>query len=184
MKKRMLGSLSRPLVFLFLLFLAPLSMSAQAYGTAVGARVADGWGLTLQQQVAVHTTVEGILQRGLKTQDITFIIMGEQHKSLLTRGFNVYFGGGLYKTWLETVTTGTQPDNPWGITGVGGLEITIGNINASADFLPVIKLGGDSKASGFQFKTGISIRYVMAGRYFKDESWKFWQKWTKPKKKK
>jgi hypothetical protein len=184
MKKLIRRPLSLLHVLFVLVFFTPLSIFAQAYGTAAGARVADGWGLTLQQQVAVHTTVEGILQRSLKSQDVTFIILGEQHKSLLTRGFNLYFGGGLYKTWLEKVATGTQPDNPWGIAPIGGLEITLGNINLSADFLPLLKLGGDSNASTFQWKTGISLRYVFAGRYFKDESWKFWQKWSKPKKKK
>ena len=103
------------LLFSFFIFLVPLSTSAQAYGTAVGVRLADGWGLTLQQQVALHTTVEAILSTALSKKDVTLTVLGEQHKSLLSRGFNLYFGGGFYKTWLQERTNVlVQPANPWG----------------------------------------------------------------------
>ena len=165
----------------FFLFLTPLSLSAQAYGTAAGARVGDGWGITLQQQVAVHTTVEGILQRSFKSQDVTLSVMGEQHKSLLSRGFNLYYGGGLYKTWLTQRTNViVQPSDPWGITPIAGLEITLGKFNISGDFKPLLRLsGGEENSSGFSWQSAISIRYVFAKRYFKNEDWKFWKKWQK-----
>jgi hypothetical protein len=179
MKKLMYRSFS---LFLFFYFLTPLSMSAQGYGTAVGGRIGNGWGLTLQQQVATHTTVEVYLQKSFKsTQDATLCIMGEQHKNLLSRGFNLYFGGGFYKTFLEKRTNViVQPTSPVGIAGIGGLEITLGKINLSADFNPLIKLkGGDSTTNGFQLQSGISIRYVFAERYFKNDDWKFWKKWKR-----
>jgi hypothetical protein len=174
-------------IFLCLFLGTPLSnLSAQSYGTAVGGRLGTGWGLTLQQQVAVHTTVEAILQSGFTSTETTFSILGEQHQSLISSHFNFYFGGGFYKTWLETNTNlKVQPANPIGISGIAGLELTFGKLNFSADFKPMIRLsGGDSSTKGFQGQPGISIRYVFADRYFKDESWKFWQKWTKPKRKK
>ncbi len=174
----------RPLSFIFScfsLFLTPLSMSAQAYGTAAGARIGDGFGITVQQQVAIHTTVEGILQRSFKSSDVTLCVLGEQHKNLLSRGFNLYFGGGLYKTWLEKRTNViVQPSDAWGITPIAGLEITLGKFNISGDFKPLLKLGGgDENTSGFSWQSAISIRYVFAGRYFKNDDWKFWKKWKK-----
>ena len=174
--------ISRPSILLpilfFILFLTPLSISAQAYGTAAGARVGDGWGLTLQQQVAVHTTIEGILQRDFKTKDVTLCVLAEQHKNLLSRGFNLYFGAGLYKTWLEpNANLIVQPSDPWGICPIGGLEITLGKFNIAGDFKPNLRIGGgDSSNKGFSWHSGISIRYVFAGRYFKNDNWKFWKK--------
>jgi hypothetical protein len=165
----------------FVCILSPLSIKGQAYGTAIGARFGSGWGLTLQQQVAVHTTVEAILQSNFSGyKDVTLTVLGEQHKNLLSRGFNIYFGGGFYKTWLvERENVIKQPTDPWGISPIAGLEITLGKFNLSADFKPQIKLGGDSDAKGFDWQSGISIRYVLAGRYFKNDDWKFWKKWKK-----
>ena len=180
MKKLIRRSSFSPSILFFLLFFTPLSISAQGYGTAAGARVGDGWGLTLQQQVATHTTIEGILQRDFKSQDVTLCVLGEQHKNLLSRGFNIYFGAGFYKTWLEKNTNLiVQPTDPWGISPIAGLEITLGKFNISGDFKPNLKLGGDSETSSFSWHSGISIRYVFAERYFKNDDWKFWKKWKK-----
>jgi hypothetical protein len=160
---------------LFSFFLTPLSMSAQGYGTAIGGRFGNGWGLTLQQQVSLNVTVEAILQKGVKTQDATLYVLGEKHKNFLTHGFNFYFGGGLYKTWLEQdANLKVQPTDPWGISPIGGIEITLGKINISGDFKPNLKLAGDG--TGFSWQSGVSVRYVFAERYFKNDKWKFWKK--------
>lgn len=166
--------------FLFLTCLTPLSISAQLYGTAAGVRIGSGLGLTVQQQVAPHTTVEGILQSNFSTKDVTVTVLGEQHQGILRRTINVYFGAGLYKTWLETdANLKVQPTDPWGLGLVTGIELTLGKLNLSADIKPAIKFAGDGKA--IQAPIGISARYVFASRYFKDESWKFWKKWQKKK---
>ncbi len=165
-------------IFHFSLILIPLSMSAQGYGTAIGGRFGTGWGLTVQQQVAVHTTVEAILQKTLKTQDATLYIIGEQHKNLLSRGFNFYCGAGFYKTWLEQNSNlKVQPANPFGIAPIAGLEITLGKFNIAGDFKPNIKLGGDG--SSLSWQSGVSVRYVFHERYFKNDDWKFWKKWKR-----
>jgi hypothetical protein len=164
-------------IFFFTLFFAPLSIFAQSYGTALGVRLADGFGFSLQQQVTVHTTAEIILQSGFKQKDVTLTALGELHNSLLTRGFNFYVGGGVYHRWLEKDENFIKmPTNPWGITPIMGLELTMGKLNFSADFKPNIRLAGDG-GDAFEWHTGISIRYKLAGRYFKDDSWKFWKNW-------
>lgn len=176
----MLDKIKKP--FLMLLFLSvwgPLSISAQSYGTALGVRVSDGFGFTLQQQVTVHTTAEVILQSGFQQKDVTLTVLGELHNSLLTRGFNFYVGGGVYHRWLEkNENLIVMPTNPWGISPIMGLELTMGKLNFSADFKPNIRLAG-SGGDAFEWRTGISIRYKLAGRYFKDDSWKFWKNWFK-----
>jgi hypothetical protein len=167
--------------FITVSILTPLSIKAQAYGTAVGGRFADsGYGITLQQQVAVGWTVEGILQSGFSKKDITLSILGEKHKALLTRGLSFYSGAGFYHTWLEQPENSTVVlKNPSGISPIVGLELTLGKFNLSADFKPNIKISGDGK--GFEWRTGISARVVLAGRYFKNDNWKFWKKWKKNK---
>lgn len=154
------------------------SLNAQSYGTALGVRLGDGLGVTLQQQVVVHGTVEGILSSSNK--DLTLNVLYEHHTSLLTRGLNFYLGGGFYKTWIhQDDNLITQPTNPYGLSPIIGLELTIARkLNLSADIKPTIRLGGNG-GKGFEWHTGVSVRYVLAGRYFKDDGWKFWKKWKK-----
>jgi hypothetical protein len=154
-------------------------VNAQSYGTAIGIRI-DGFGLTLQQQIAPHSTIEGILQSGIKKQDITLTLLYELHQGLLTRNLSFYWGGGLYKTWYDRtdVTRGLLND-AFGVSPIVGLELNIGKIILSGDIKPTLKLSGDGR--GFTMGQGISIRYELAGRYFKNEDWKFWKKWKKKK---
>jgi hypothetical protein len=169
------------LTLLFCLFMAPLSTKAQSYGTALGIRL-DGFGVTLQQQIAVHNTVELILQSGgFGKKDMILTALLEQHKGLLTQNLNFYLGGGLYKKWYDTEDAANVgfTKNPFGISPIMGLELNIGKIVLSGDIKPNIKLTGDGKA--LEWHTGISIRYELAGRYFKNEDWKFWKKWKKKK---
>ncbi len=162
-------------VFLFT-FIFFNEIFAQAYGTAIGLRVGDGIGATIQQQVALHTTVEGILQSSGPTKnDVSLSILGEQHHNILFKGFNFYSGGGLYYTWLQQDSNlKVQPTNPFGITGIVGLEIKLGHLVLSTDVKPSIKIAGSG--TSFEWHTGFSIRYVIADRFFRNNGWMFWKK--------
>lgn len=155
----------------------PLSIFGQSYGTALGVRL-DGFGATLQQQVATHTTVEAIVQSGFKKQDVTATLLLEQHKNLITKGLNFYTGAGAFHTWYDKsdVTTANLK-NAFGISPIMGLELNLGKLVFSGDIKPNIKISGDGK--GFSWHSGLSIRYELAGRYFKNDDWKFWKKWKK-----
>ena len=164
--------------FALFTFLLPLSMSAQGYGTAAGVRIGDGIGITFQQQVALNTSIEAILQRKFANSDATLSLLYEKHQNVLTRGLNIYAGGGVYYTWIENDANAiVQPKNAFGVSPIAGAELTIGSFNVAFDFKPNIKLTGSG--TGFQMQSALSVRYVLAGRYFKDESWKFWKKWGK-----
>lgn len=167
-------------LIVFCLFLTPLSIKAQSYGTALGIRL-DGWGATLQQQIAVGKTIEIIAQSsGFDKSDIIVTGLFEQHKAILTQGLNFYVGGGLYYKWYdkaEVVNAGLK--NPLGISPIMGLELNIGKLVFSGDLKPNIKVSGDGK--GVEWHSGLSIRYELAGRYFKNDGWKFWKKWKKKK---
>lgn len=155
-----------------------LKTQAQSYGTAIGVRL-DGFGVTLQQQVAPNSTVEFIAQTaGFGKTDVMASVLFEQHKSLITRGLNFYLGGGLYKLWYDKdKIENAGKSNPFGVSPIMGLELNLGKLLLSGDIKPNFKLSGDGK--GLEWHTGISIRYELHGRYFKNEDWKFWKKWKR-----
>jgi hypothetical protein len=168
----------------FFIFLGPLSISAQGYGIAAGVRIGNGVGLSYQHQIALNTTIEGILQTEFGTfDDVTASVLYEAHQNVLTKGLNIYAGGGLYYTWLEDRTNLViKPTNPLGISPIAGAELTIGKFNVSIDFKPNIKLaGGGDGIKGFQMQSAFTIRYVLAGRFYKNDAWMFWKKWFKKK---
>ena len=170
----------------FFLILGPLSISAQGYGMAAGVRVGSGFGATFQQQIALNTSLEALLirQKTGDYADYTASLLYEKHQNVLTKGLNIYAGGGLYYTWLEDRTNLVKkPTNPFGISPIAGAELTIGNFNVSFDFKPNIKVaGGGDTVKNFEIQSAFSIRYVLAGRYFKNDKWKFWKNWGKKKK--
>ena len=174
--------------FSFLLLLALIAQVgiAQSYNTALGLRLGTEWGITLQQRIAPKVTVEGILQSSIQRNESTFTALIEQHNSILTKRFNVYYGAGLHKGWV----TGNDAtySNPFGVTAILGGEFTIARFNISYDFKPSFNLSGGEKK--VYTHTGISIRYVLVkkkvalfGKNKKKRkkkknnkiNWKFWE---------
>jgi len=168
------------LLFAALFFFSGIS-SAQTYFTAGGLRLGTDWGLTIQQRVAKKTTVETILQSSLFREEVMITILGEQHGPLLSRRFNVYGGAGLHKGWstARRVNGEDQPEykGPFGITLIGGAEMTIGRLNLSYDFKPAINISGGEQT--FYAQSGISARYVIV----KKPAWEKNKKGKKKKKK-
>ncbi len=147
-------------------------LHAQKYTTAIGARFGSGVGLTLQQKLWNKTTVEGILQQSYKRDEVRFTALLEQHNKLLGKRLNFYLGAGPHVSWNSNFETGTQQD--WGVTGVAGLEFTLGRLNLSWDFQPAVSLSNDFGA--FRPQTGVSLRYVMVKAKKKKKNWQFWKK--------
>ncbi len=150
---------------------------SQAYGTAIGMRLMDGIGATVQQQVSLHTTVEAILQSdGPTKNDVTLSLLGEQHHNILLKGFNFYTGGGVFYSWVQQDSNlKIQPGNPVGLTGIAGIEIKLGHLVFSTDVKPSVRVFGSGGMS-FALHSGFSIRYVLADRIFRNNGWMFWKK--------
>lgn len=135
--------------------------TAQSYVTAGGMRLGTDWGLTLQQRIAEHTTIEGILQKSFQRDEVMVTGLVERHYKLLFNGLNLYMGAGLHKGWNNQPSTMENPEgfkNPFGITGIGGLELSIARLNLSYDFKPAINLVGGEQTVYVQ--TGLSLRYI------------------------
>jgi hypothetical protein len=162
----------------FLLCVFP-HIQAQSYMTAAGLRFGTDWGITLQQRIAKKTTIEGILQSSLQREEVLLTGLVEQHYPILTKGLNVYFGGGMHKGWIsgpsDAESQARPYEDPFGVTLIAGAEITLGRINVSYDFKPAINLsGGEEK---FYTQTGVSVRYALLNN-------KVYKKMAKKKRKK
>jgi hypothetical protein len=189
----------KKLILHALISLAPVSLFSQAYMTAGGLRLGTDWGLTVQQRLAKSVTFEGIVQSSLQREEVMLTGLVEKHYPLVFRGLNLYAGAGLHKGWLSTASPVEPPvrtfGDPFGLTLIGGAELTLGRLNFSYDFKPAINLSGGEK--NFYTQTGISVRYVfLNNKVYKKhlkkrkkakrkkegkgnhlgDGWKFWKK--------
>lgn len=175
-----------------LLFCLSLQLSAQSYFTAVGIRLGNSIGLTVNQRLQKKWSAEGILQNDLNGT-ISISALARKHTAIIARGLNLYAGVGPQLRLTEIEQTSLNPSSQ-GIDqdedlssydfGVGlelifGGEITLGRINVSLDAKPVIIPG---ESDFFQPQGAFSARYVL----FKTSQAqkKRWRKKRKARKKK
>ena len=141
---------------LFFCFILVISFAdAQSYSTSLGVRVGTDFGVTLNQRILRKLTVEGIVQSSFLREEAVVTALVRQHYPVLTRGFNIYTGAGLHKGWLNN----PERKDPFGLTAVVGVELTVGRWNLSYDYKPAINFTGGDQAVYSQ--TGISARYVL-----------------------
>ncbi len=151
---------------------------SQSYNTVGGIRIGSEFGITAKQRIAKRITVEGILQKGITNGETTLSLLVEKHVPVLSRRLNFYIGAGVHKGWIgdEKILY----DNPVGITGIGGLEMTIRKLNVSFDFKPAFNISGGTQKVYSQ--AALSMRYVFVKResatkkFLKEKKWKFWKK--------
>lgn len=150
-----------------LFIFSSLALYGQSYDAAIGLRLGTDFGATGQVRLpAIHKNfvVEGILQTSLRRNLGSLTVLGKQHQNILTRRLNIFYGAGAHIGWTDEI----NPDNlepysrPFGIDGIIGAEATFARINVSYDFKPAINVGGNSFP--ISVSTGISVRYVIAGR--------------------
>ncbi|MEK7257275.1 MAG: hypothetical protein AAB316_21150, partial [Bacteroidota bacterium] len=150
-------------IVLALLLFSSLQIFSQAYMTAGGVRLGTDWGLTLQQRIGKSMTLEGILQSSLQREEVMVTGLIEKHYPVVFRGLNLYVGAGAHKGWINEEDTdspdGADFEDPFGLSFVGGAELTLGRLNFSYDFKPAFNLTGGEKK--FYSQTGVSIRYVL-----------------------
>lgn len=147
-----------------LLFTA--SLSGQSYDLAAGLRLGTDWGATAQLRMPyVHKNfvVEGIVQSSFQRDEGVITILGKQHRPILSRRLNLFYGAGPHFGWSnETDGEGQSIKGAKGISGVIGGELTLGDVNLSYDFKPAVNIAGGSKRIYTQ--SAISVRYIMAKR--------------------
>jgi hypothetical protein len=154
--------------FLFVI-IASTRLFSQGYGMAVGIRVGNSFGLTAKQQIALRATAEFIVENNISDKSTTVSILAMRHVNIISRVGNFYIGGGVHRIWAEN----DAQQN--GISGIGGFEFNFKKFNLSADYKPQINFSGNK----FNSQVGISLRYIIFDRPFKNDNWKFWKNWKK-----
>jgi len=145
------------MIIIAILGLAALQADAQSYITAVGARLGRDWGLTLQQRLTKRITLEGIAESSSFRDEVMLTGLAEVHLPLITRRFNVYGGAGIHKGW--STSENDFVDDPYGISFIGGAELTIGRFNVSYDFKPAMNFQGGERR--FFTTHALSLRFVL-----------------------
>ena len=97
-------------------------LQAQTYTTAVGIRVGNSIGLTINQRILKKWTLEGILQNDFK-ETTNFHLLARRHHSLLTRRANWYYGIGAH------AGTEAKIGSIAGFDGILGAEMTLLKFN-------------------------------------------------------
>ncbi len=146
----------------------PVVLAAQAYDLALGIRVGTEWGATALlrlPQVHKNFVLETILLSSIGKDEGTVTVLGTQHQPLLSRRLNLFYGAGLHAGWNNEIDTETGEtfNGPKGVTGIVGLEATVGKINLSYDFKPALNVSGGE--SILYTQTAVSVRYVLAKRH-------------------
>ena len=143
---------------------------AQSYFTAVGVRLGNTIGLTVNQRLQKKWSAEGILQNDLNGT-IAVSAIAKRHTAILARGLNIYVGTGP-QLRFSSQEDNSEPsinsleessDNNSTVTNVGldillGAELSLGRINVSLDAKPLILIGS---SDFFQPEGAFSARYVL-----------------------
>lgn len=152
--------MKKNILYLFFMLSFLSALRAQSYDTSLGMRLGTDWGLTLQQRIAHNITLEMIFQNSFRRDESMATLMVERHIPFLTKRLNLYVGGGVHKGWGPGLRSGADDyRDPFGLTIISGLELTIARINLSYDIKPALNfVGGDNF---LYVQTGLSVRYVL-----------------------
>ena len=144
----------------------PGSSLAQSYKNAVGIRVDKGFNFTAQQFIADGWTIEGIFHTPVVTKNVGVTFLAEKHFKVISRGFNFYAGGGPHYYWQKGANgEAAEPyQDVFGLSGIAGLELSLGRFNLSADVKPEFHLSGDISRVFSWNGVGVSGRYIISKR--------------------
>ncbi len=131
---------------------------AQTYNFSGGIRLGTEYGFTFKYRIANKLTLEGIIQSPVKDNVAITSLLLEKHNSILTKGFNIYLGGGIQKGWV--LSDDVAYGDPFGLVGIIGAEFNFAKLNLSYDIKPAVNFVGGSSTVNLQ--TGISVRYIFS----------------------
>lgn len=160
------------------------TVQAQSYKTAAGIRVDNGVHLTVQQYLTDNWTAEGILHSSVGSKDLGITLLAEKHQKILFRNTNLYYGAGGHYYWKNEAPraeTGIA-NNVYGLSFIGGAEVSLGRLNVSIDWKPELHLSESSQVFDWN-GAAISVRYILAKRERKTiKDWKVWDAFGKKNK--
>jgi len=152
----------KKVLFMLLLFLGQFSTIGQSYNTVGGIRLGDDFGLNATQRVANKTTLDLIYQPGTFAGREMISLTARQHYPLLTKRLNFFLGGGAAHR-ITHYGMGDAPLSKIHNTNLAftiGSEMTIGRLNFSIDYMPMVSLSNYSSNERFYSNSGVSLKYV------------------------
>lgn len=162
--------MKRIMVLISLGSLSYFPVLAQKYGTAFGLRFANDdqrmLGITVEQRLLKHITLEGIIQSDFNSNTTAHALV-KRHIPILTKRLNLFTGAGLSLGNEESI--GKDPATREVVTTYGnktlnadliiGAELTILKMNVSLDYKPNINIAG--RDNWYKDQVGISVRTVL-----------------------
>ena len=134
---------------------------AQSYNTAIGLRLGNDLGFTLQQRFANRTTAEAVFYGGNSNPDTYANLLVEQHLPLFSKRINAYVGLGFGSHWQFVDDQFTE--QKYTIPGVIGLEASFGRLNISGDVMPHLILNSGDENS-YKSIGNVSLRLILFKR--------------------
>jgi hypothetical protein len=159
--------MNRSFLGLFLLLLAASVAHGQSYNTAAGIRVERGLDLTLQQRIAGNWTAEAMVHTSFFSKDLGLSLLAERHHKIFIRNFNFYYGVGGHYYAESDANRRNVPElvqNVWGLSGIGGVEVSLGRLNLAVDAKPELHFGGDQTYPLEWRGVALSARYIFDKR--------------------
>ena len=141
-------------------------LSAQSYHTALGLRLGTDVGFSIQQRIGESQTLEGIIQTGLFRRTGQFAALYEQHSSLISKGFNFYYGAGPQVGWYEDRETRITSITG-GVALIIGAEMSLGKLILSYDIKPNVNVFGNAPIINVDSAISIRTAIVKKGKYSK-----------------
>jgi hypothetical protein len=139
----------------------------QTYRSAVGLRLGDGLDITAKGYVVNNWTVEAIGHTSLFSKRLGASLLAEKHHNIFIRNFNVYYGGGAHYYFEKAPNRRATPDlvkDVYGLSVIGGAELSLGRLNFSVDVKPEIHLGGDQTYPLEWTGVSVSARWIIERR--------------------
>lgn len=170
----------------FLLILVSLGLTSvtfgQKYGTAVGIRLGNNdfsrtVGISATQRILKHTTVEGIIQSDFSRNTTSHILL-KNHKPMISKRFNYYYGGGFSFGYEESFVKNpssreiihTYGNATTGVDLIVGVEATVLGTVVSLDYKPNFNMSGREEFARGQ--VGVSARWVLISGKAQDKKWR------------
>jgi hypothetical protein len=146
-------------------------VNGQRYNIAAGLKIRDGVALSGVGRFADKYTAELTLKPRVFSDFSLASLNVKRHWSILgSKRFNVYGGAGMFFRSEDLVGTTTDADAT-GLSMMVGAELTLGRINISSDYNPLLTFNDTELTKKYYGYSGISVRYVLDKRESSTKKW-------------
>ena len=147
-------------LLLLISFVFTCQLTAQSYNTAIGLRIGEDYGATIQQRLTKKVTLQGIYYGGFTNEDVHADLLVQRHFPIFTRRTNIFIGAGVGSHWLYNESDETFGQQRYTIPAIVGFEMSFKRLNLSADITPHFVFN-DKKPSSFNRIAALSLRYIL-----------------------